>query len=112
MSAAAARARGERIRLIAGSFDVLQAAHLRDLQAQPASTLFVGVLSGGDAVLPLRARAELVAAVRAVRGVIPVDGDLDAVIAALRPDEVVDRTDDHQTQLRQLISHVHERHSR
>jgi bifunctional ADP-heptose synthase (sugar kinase/adenylyltransferase) len=111
-AAAAARRRGETVRLIAGSFDVLQAAHARDLQSHPASALFVAVRKGSEAVLTLRARAELVAAFRAVRCIIPVDRDLDAVIDAVRPDEFLDRTADHEAQLRRLIEHVHQRQSR
>ena len=100
------------MRLVAGSFDVLQAEHARDLQSNSAAALFVAVLNGTYAVLPLRARAELVAAFRAVRSVVAVEGDLDAVIAAVRPDEILDRRADHEAQLRRLILHVHERHSR
>ena len=111
-AAAAARSRGETVRLVAGSFDVLQAEHARDLQSHSEAALFVAVLNGRYAPLPLRARAELVAAFRAVRSVIPVEGDLDAVIAAVRPDEILDRSADHEAQLRRLIEHVHERHSR
>ena len=75
-------------------------------------SLFVAVLNGSRPVLPLRARAELVAAFRGVRSVIPVENDLDAVIAAVRPDEILNRTADHETQFRRLIEHVHQRRSR
>jgi hypothetical protein len=110
-SAAAARSRGEKIRLVAGTFDVLLTAHARDLQAQPQTAVFAGVRNGSRSVLPLAARLELVAAFRDVRAVVALEGNLDAVIVALRPDEVVDRTAVHELQLRQFIQHVHQRHA-
>jgi bifunctional ADP-heptose synthase (sugar kinase/adenylyltransferase) len=111
--AAAVRAAGERVRLITGWFDVLQAAHARAFAEAAAAggALFVAVLDGPSPVLPLRARAEMVAALAAVRCVIAVDGDLDAVIAAVGPAEILRWERDDAERLRQLIEHVKQRHA-
>jgi bifunctional ADP-heptose synthase (sugar kinase/adenylyltransferase) len=108
-TAAALRSGGEKVRLIAGSFDLLQAAHARDLQPAPAAALFVAVVNGEQPVLTLRARSELVAALAAVRCVIPVEGDLEGVIAAVQPDEFVNRIENHRAQFRLLVEHVRRR---
>lgn len=71
--------------LVAGTFDVLRADHVRELEAlraqHPGSAVVAAVLPGNP-VLPQRARAELAAALRAVDYVIPAEL-ADAVDAAV-----------------------------
>lgn len=95
---AAWRARGERVVLTNGCFDLLHAGHARYLAAARAlgdrlvvalnDDASVRALKGaGRPVLPLAERAELLCALRAVDGVLPFAGRrADAVIDALRPD--------------------------
>jgi bifunctional ADP-heptose synthase (sugar kinase/adenylyltransferase) len=76
--------------LVTGHFDVLRAAHVRDLaQARnrtPPCPLVVLISQGREPLLPLAARAELVAALRMVDYVLTADDrDVDALIEALEP---------------------------
>lgn len=79
-----------RLKVVTGYFDPLLAAHARRLAAlrNPGETLVVVVRDLAGALLPLRARAELVAALAAVDWVVATE-DPEPVIAALRPDELV-----------------------
>ncbi|WP_294949191.1 bifunctional D-glycero-beta-D-manno-heptose-7-phosphate kinase/D-glycero-beta-D-manno-heptose 1-phosphate adenylyltransferase HldE [Sulfurivirga sp.] len=97
----AAQARGERVVMTNGCFDILHAGHVRYLQeaAQLGDRLIVAVNSDdsvrrlkGDSrpVVPLQARMEVLAALGCVDWVIPFDEDTPArLICALKPDVLV-----------------------
>ena len=99
------RARGERIVLANGCFDLLHVGHTRYLEAarREGDVLVVAVdsdaslrrLKGdGRPILPAGARAQLVAALRSVTYVIVFDEpDDDALLVALRPDVHAKGTD-------------------
>lgn len=103
--------------LATGTFDVLRAAHARELaairaQIGPAATLVVGILPGGRQWLSARARAELVAALRVVDYVVIAAGrEAEEWIALLRPAEVVRLEADDARHTQELIRHVHQRQS-
>lgn len=84
------RAEARRLKLVVGYFDPLLAAHARRLAElrRPGDTLVVVVREMEGSLLPLRARAELVAALGVVDWVIPAQ-DAEAIIERLAPDEVV-----------------------
>src|SRR5262245_17102125 len=68
-----------RVVLVIGTFDVLRAAHVRELGAireriGKESTLVAAILPGGHEWFPARARAELVAAVRMIDYVVIAAG--------------------------------------
>ena len=100
-----ARARGSRIVLANGCFDLLHVGHVRYLAAARAEghVLVIGVNSDasvrrlkgeGRPVLGERGRAELVAALAAVDYVIIFDEpDVEALLTALRPDVHAKGTD-------------------
>jgi bifunctional ADP-heptose synthase (sugar kinase/adenylyltransferase) len=103
--------------LVTGYFDILRAEHARDLQQardrNPTRTLMVVVLTGLNAVLNPRARAELVAALRMVDYVVTADdGDRDSLIQALKPAELVCLEAADQRRARQLRDHVQGRQTR
>ncbi len=82
------------VALVTGYFDVLRAAHARELaevsERTPHACLVVAIRRHPGEVLDARARAELVAAVRVVDYVLTVhDKDLDGLIERLRPVEIV-----------------------
>ncbi len=99
------RRRGQRIVLANGCFDVLHVGHVRYLEGarREAEVLVVAVNSDtserglkgpGRPILPERARAELVAAVRVVDYVVLFDEpNVEALLAALRPDVHAKGTD-------------------
>ena len=66
------------IAIVTGTFDVLRAEHARELEEARMGTgvavLLVIVLPRAGEVLPQRARAELVAALRVVDYVVPAGG--------------------------------------
>lgn len=102
---AAHRARGERIVLANGCFDILHVGHARYLQAarQEGDVLVVAINSdaslrslkgAGRPILPEEARAQLVAALDAVSYVtIFSEPDVIALLKALRPDVHAKGTD-------------------
>ncbi len=105
---------GRRIKAIAGYFDPLLADHARRVAAtKDGSTALVAiVLEPPQPVLPIRARAELVAALAAVDlVVVPGEARLEDVLAALGACEVV-RTEEADRQLSAgLVQHVRSRHT-
>lgn len=107
------RSQGRRVRLIAGTFDVLLAAHARALshQASPAHALFVAVMKGGEHALSTQARAELVAALRPVECVIATGDELSGLVEVLQPDEVLDWQQDDRQHFQELVKHVQQRHA-
>ncbi len=103
--AEACRARGERVVLANGCFDLLHVGHARYLEAARAlgDWLVVGVnddpsvrrLKGpGRPLMPARERAELLLALRAVDAVVVFDDDTAAgLVAHLKPDVHAKGTD-------------------
>jgi bifunctional ADP-heptose synthase (sugar kinase/adenylyltransferase) len=68
---------GENVQIVSGYFDPLLAAHAERLEAikRPGARLVVALADPPDPILPARARAELVAALRCVDYVVhPGDG--------------------------------------
>jgi rfaE bifunctional protein nucleotidyltransferase chain/domain len=96
--AASARARGETIAFANGCFDVLHVGHVRYLQASAAEAdRLVVAINDDDSVrllkgpnrpiLPIEARAGLVAALRGVDRVVVFPGrDVAPLLTALKPD--------------------------
>jgi len=96
-----AQARGERVVMTNGCFDILHAGHVRYLQeaAQLGDRLVVAVNSDasvrrlkGDSrpIVPLQARIEVLAALNCVDWVVPFDEETpQRLICAVRPDVLV-----------------------
>jgi bifunctional ADP-heptose synthase (sugar kinase/adenylyltransferase) len=102
--------------LVTGRFDILRAEMARDLaaarQRTGARTLAVAIRPLADELLPTAARAEMAAALRVVDYVFAVpDGDLTSLAATLQPTEIIDLEEADAQRKRQLIEHVHSRHS-
>ena len=101
--------------VVTGYFDLLRAVHERELDAirrRTAGPLLAVVLPWEEAYLSQRARAEMVAALRVVDYVIAPDvGDAAALVAALGPCELVRLEAADRLRNRELIEHVHLRHS-
>jgi glycerol-3-phosphate cytidylyltransferase-like family protein len=99
---------------VKGYFDILRAAHAREIDAirrrTGAATLLAIVLPRDHSLLALAARAELVAALRMVDYVLPGDcKDWNRLVSSLRPEETVSLEDADVRRVRQLIEHVHRR---
>jgi len=78
-----------------------------------AATLVALILQDPAAVMELRARAELVAALRVIDYVVAADNaDFDRIRTALQPAAVVRLEDADRQRVRQLIEHVHHRQAR
>jgi glycerol-3-phosphate cytidylyltransferase-like family protein len=100
--------------VVTGTFDVLLAGDARELAQIRANhagrPLLVVVLPLPGALLPERARAELVAALRVVDYVVTApDGSTDALLASLEPAHLVRLEEAHSARKRQLIENVHRR---
>ena len=95
-----------------GYFDVLLAAHARELAAL-SRPLLVIVLPREGELLGQRARAELVAGLRMVDYVvISPDATVDPLCDRLRPARIVRMEDVHIRRTRELMQHVRNRQSR
>lgn len=95
------------VTLVTGTFDVLRAAHVRDLRAAPGTALLVAVLPLAGEILPQRARAEMVAGLRVVDYVVIVnETDIEALIQGLAPVTVVRLETMDAERTSQLIEHV------
>jgi hypothetical protein len=111
--AAALRNRGDRLKLIAGYFDVLTPDHVRRMRGlSDGLPIMAAVLDPPEPLLQPRARAELAAAMSMIDYVIPLQGaGLDQALEQIRPDEVIrEETADGQ-RAQALIEHVHRRQS-
>ena len=102
--------------LVTGHFDVLRAAHARELAEirtrTGAATLLVVVVPLAGELLDQRSRAELVAALRMVDYVLTADHEgLAEISRALQPLETVSQEPADALRTRQLIEHVHRRPS-
>jgi hypothetical protein len=100
--------------VVTGAFDLVLAADARELaeirSRHPERPLLVVVLPLPEALLPQRARAELVAALRMVDYVvIAPDAATDALLASLEPSHLVRLEAAHAARKRQLMEHVHRR---
>jgi bifunctional ADP-heptose synthase (sugar kinase/adenylyltransferase) len=104
---------GRKLIVVTGYFDVLGAAHVRDLAAVRKriedGVLMVVLLSKAEPLLSERARAELVAGLRVVDYVV-IAGE-DGVVSRLPADEGVSRQAADEEQTRLLMEHVLSRHS-
>jgi bifunctional ADP-heptose synthase (sugar kinase/adenylyltransferase) len=110
------RRQGRKLVVVTGHFDVVLAAHARDLEAVRSS-------SGADAIMvilqPLSlsllaapARAELVAALAMVDYVVSAgDDSLDELLSRLPAERVISRLGADDELKRLLIEHVQSRHS-
>ncbi len=98
--------------LVIGRFDVLRSSTVARLAAlsRPGTRLFAIVVDDPSALLTLRARAELAAALRVIDYVIPVEDTRADWIDAMTPGEVFDETNAHLRATHELIDHVRERH--
>ena len=75
--------------LLIGHFDVLRREHARAVE-QAGHPLIAVVLQKADAILPLRARAELAAGLRAVNHVVTAaEAEVDGIVAAVQPARVL-----------------------
>jgi glycerol-3-phosphate cytidylyltransferase-like family protein len=105
--------RGEgRLVAVTGYFDPLLAWHARELESisQRAGAIAAIVLPLTGELLPPRARAELVAALRMVDYVlIAENGDLDGLFAELKPVEIVRLEDEDFRRRGELMDHVRQR---
>jgi bifunctional ADP-heptose synthase (sugar kinase/adenylyltransferase) len=113
---AACALRVPRLAIVTGYFDLLRAVHLRELEAvrqrTGAGALLAVVLPWDEACLSQRARAEMAAALRVIDYVVFIDhGDVEALVGALGPAEVVRLEAADACRNRELIEHVHRRHS-
>ena len=92
--------------IVTGYFDVLRAEHVRDLQhardGARAATLLAIVLPHPAALLPQRARAELVAALRAVDYVLIGE----ELAGTLHPDQLIRLEEADERRTRELGEHV------
>ncbi len=97
---------GMSLRFVRGTFDPLLAAHAQELvdAVQPDVKLVVIVDPGVDPILPVRARAELVAGVRAVDYVLPLEPG-----EGFEASSTVDLVAAHNARLAGLIDHVKRR---
>ncbi|MBZ5595320.1 MAG: hypothetical protein LAP39_24010 [Acidobacteriia bacterium] len=105
------RAKG--VRIVTGYFDVIVAEHVRRLLEikNGSGALVVVVLDPPDPVLSLRARAELVAALRMVDYVVPA-GEPAAreLLSHFNPGEIVREESADLLRARRLSEHVQRRH--
>jgi len=103
--------------VVTGYFDVLRAAHVRDLERarslDPERPLLAVVLAGTGALLDQRARAELVAALRVVDYVVTADErDLDCIVATFPTSQPVRLEAADERRAAELMEHVRRRQGR
>ncbi len=104
--------------VVTGTFDVMLAGDARELAgiraSHPDRPLLVVVLPLPGELLPRRARAELVAALRMVDYVVIADdaasdSAISAMLASLEPAYIVRMEEAQAVRKRQLMEHVHSR---
>ncbi|HMD71425.1 MAG TPA: hypothetical protein VKF41_08780 [Bryobacteraceae bacterium] len=100
--------------MVTGYFDVLRAAHIRELDALRAraggAKLLAVVLPAPDEILGQRARGELVAALRVIDYVVIADAaEADRLADSLQPVEIVRLAAADARRARELREHVHRR---
>jgi hypothetical protein len=97
------------VTVVTGYFDPLLAWHARELERihGRAGAIAVVVLPLAGELLPQHARAVLVAALRMIDYVLVADNeDLDGLLVALKPAEIVRLEDDDLRRRGELIEHV------
>jgi len=117
---ACALARGPRNAALAtGYFDVLLAAHVRELDQvrhslpDAGAVLLVALRTPEQPLLDVRARAEMVAALAMVDYVVSLeDRQMESLLAAFPAERIVRLEAAHEQRMRELIQHVHRRQSR
>lgn len=98
--------------LVTGYFDILRASHIRSLERLMPGRLAIAVRHDPCAVLPVEARAELVAALRMVDYVVTADDwELNTLVRALQPVQVVHLDDADRQRAAELKRNVHSRQS-
>jgi hypothetical protein len=106
---------GRRLTVVTGYFDVLQAAQIRHLTEVRNGTregiLMIVLLPGTESLLPVHARAELLAGLSMIDYVL-IDGKEDQLLERLGANEVIARQTDDEEQTRLLIEHVLVRHNK
>lgn len=100
--------------VVKGYFNLLRAEPARELaeirRRTGAAALLAVVMPLAGGLLPLRARAELAAALRVIDYVLPGDcEDWNELVSLLHPAETVSLEDADMRRARQLIEHVHRR---
>ena len=100
--------------LVVGYFDPLHAAHIRRLEEirRGGDLLTIVVADPPAPLLPVHARAELVAGLACVGVVIPAASNLDEILARLQPDALIDERPADEQRTRELAAHVASRHAR
>jgi len=102
--------------LVTGHFDVLLAAHVRELSrvraGLPGAVLLVALTTPEEPVLDARARAEMVAALAMIDYVVSLeDQQMRSLLAAFPAGHIVRLEATHEQRRRELIQHVHRRQS-
>ena len=102
--------------LVTGFFDVLLAAHVRELararESLPDAVLLVAIAEPQHPLLNTRARAEMVAALAMVDYVVSLEEPpIESLLAAFPADRIVRLEAAHQQHMRELIEHVRRRQS-
>ena len=102
--------------LVTGHFDVLLAAHIRELNGVGDSladaVLFVALGTPEQPLLDAHARAEMVAALAMVDYVVSLeDRQMESLLAAFPAERIVRLEASHEQRMRELIQHVHRRQS-
>jgi glycerol-3-phosphate cytidylyltransferase-like family protein len=114
---ACALARGPRNAALAtGYFDVLLAAHVRELErvrdSLPDAVVLVALGTPEQPLLDARARAEMVAALAIVDYVVSLeDWQMESLLVAFPAERIVRLEAAHEQWMRELIRHVHRRQS-
>ena len=106
------RGRDPRPVVVTGYFDPLVAPHARRLEeiAGSAGRVLILVHSPQDPILPLEARAQLVAGLRVVEGVVPCGREeLECLLDQLREAKVVREESGDLDRAAQLIRQIRER---
>src|SRR5579863_6742768 len=101
------------VKVVTGYFDVIVAEHVRRLSEikNGSGPLVVVVLDPPEPVLPARARAELVAALRVVDYVVPAgEQAAQELLSHFTPGEIVREESADLLRARRLSEHVQSRH--
>jgi glycerol-3-phosphate cytidylyltransferase-like family protein len=107
---------GNQLIIITGTFDVLLADHIRELDEarnrQPHAALLVAVVTPDQPLLDTRARAEMAAALAMVDYVVSLEGpETEHFLAAFPASCIVRLEEVHARRLRELKEHVKRRQS-
>jgi bifunctional ADP-heptose synthase (sugar kinase/adenylyltransferase) len=102
--------------LATGYFDVLLAAHVRELErlhnSLPDALVLVALGTPEQPLLDVRACAEMVAALAIVDYVVSLeDRQMESLLAAFPAERIVRLEAAHEQRMRELIQHVHRRQS-